>query len=477
MKKPARSIGQPLLTVLLVSIFPAVFLYCRNAEEADFPEIIPALLLFAAAGVVLFALASLLTKGACEVSALIATVMVLILTNFSLIEAGLTRFISGLKYWHTVPLMIVLGLHAAYLIRRFVSGEMARDLVKIVCLVFSLLIAFNVVTGAPHIINRLSSKQQLNQISYSDDAEINVDLPNIYLFLFDEYANFPQMEAFYDYDNAPLRDFLAAHHFTVSYSGRNESILTDTITTNLVNLEYIVNDKTPGSELEMLRKQGALYALLSGKGYALRGAEVHDQFGLPSMLGSVSGSAASTVDGETLYDLAIKQTILYPLWQRNTAEAISKIMQVVDGVSGRDAIPEGGTFTLVYLCFPHHPFLVDENGAAVPASQAINWEDQRYYLGQFKYATQIMLKMLSNVVENDPDSVIFLQSDHGARAYGIPNVTFPLEVMANPLNAVYYQGEEMPGIEGLSTVNTIRLVLNRLFGMDLEMLDVPQAAQ
>lgn len=59
-------------------------------------------------------------------------------------------------------------------------------------------------------------------------------------------------------------------------------------------------------------------------------------------------------------------------------------------------------------------------------------------------------------------------SDHGAR--GTPGATW--EMKTNSLNAVYYKGQVME-IEGLSNVNTIRMVLNRLLSLDYEMLDVP----
>lgn len=49
---------------------------------------------------------------------------------------------------------------------------------------------------------------------------------------------------------------------------------------------------------------------------------------------------------------------------------------------------------------------------------------------------------------------------------------FPLEDMSNIFNAVYYKKEKID-IEGLSGVNTLRHVLNVVFGDNFEMLDIP----
>ena len=82
-----------------------------------------------------------------------------------------------------------------------------------------------------------------------------------------------------------------------------------------------------------------------------------------------------------------------------------------------------------------------------------------------------MIQMLDNILEHDADAVILLQSDHGARGHGAAEFTW--ENMTSPLNAVYYQGDTQLDIEGLSTLNTLRYVLNRLIATDFEMLELP----
>ena len=53
-KSRLAGIGAALAGVAAVSAFPALFLYFRNADEADFSEALPATLVFILAGLVLF---------------------------------------------------------------------------------------------------------------------------------------------------------------------------------------------------------------------------------------------------------------------------------------------------------------------------------------------------------------------------------------------------------------------------------------
>ena len=85
----------------------------------------------------------------------------------------------------------------------------------------------------------------------------------------------------------------------------------------------------------------------------------------------------------------------------------------------------------------------------------------------------MMISMIGGIIENDPNAVVLLMSDHGARGIGLDGKPlFIWSSMINSLNAVYYQGRHLD-IEGLSNVNTIRTILNELFHMDYQMVEIP----
>lgn len=241
--------------MLLASAFPAAFLYFQNAEETGFAEVAPVLLVFCTLGAVLYLLCRVVSRSPAK-GAVIAALFTALLTNFALLENGLKFILPELKYWHTVPIILVIGLHIAYAVWRFMPDDISLDIVGVACAVFGALILINGIISAPKIIRRMNAEHELKSTAQTEQSPSgeHTGKPNVYLFLFDEYANFPQMEEQYHYDNKVLKDFLEENHFSISYTSHSETIHTSIVITNLVNLDYIVNDETPESERAVLRK-------------------------------------------------------------------------------------------------------------------------------------------------------------------------------------------------------------------------------
>jgi len=89
--------------------------------------------------------------------------------------------------------------------------------------------------------------------------------------------------------------------------------------------------------------------------------------------------------------------------------------------------------------------------------------------------------LVTEIIKNDPNSIIILQSDHGYRypdflknLYNIDIYDMSVEspYMRNILNAVYYQGQFID-IDNYSGINTVRTVLNKLLNTDFEMIEQP----
>lgn len=465
----------PSLATLSVAAFPAVFMYCQNADEANFPEIVPVLVAFMVIGMVLLVILNFIYRS-CSKAALVSVLFLLAFLNFSIIERVMKIIVHSVKYWHVLPIVLVIVLHIAYFVQRWVKEDIAQSVVKILGIVFMALIAVNTVTAVPHIIRNWKAEQELKKTQANEVAEKvekSSEMPNVYLLIFDEYANFPEMEELYGYDNAPLKDFLVENHFNISYTHHNESILSHTIQTNMVQLDYVTTDSSTLAERNALRHSGPLFDVMREHGYDIQILETGDFYG-GSMPGKseTTNSKSTTINGESMQYLLYKRTVLYPLFtQNNNMQRIRDYLEIAEYLCSHAKELEG-MFTLTYVNLPHQPFVVDENGREISVEGYAGpetWSNKDYYLGQFKFTTsRIMLPVLEAIVTDDPNAIIILMSDHGAR--GTPGATW--EMKTNSLNAVYYQGQ-MLEIEGLSNVNTLRAVLNRLFSLNYKMVDVP----
>ncbi len=464
-----------ILLVLMFSSFSALFLYFNNVGEVDFLEILPMVLVFSFIGLFIYIVSSLLVKNAIK-GVLISFVICILLFNFALIEQGMFFLFKNLWYWHTVTIALVFLAHLIYLIIKVIPEKFLKEVPLVLTLVFGGLILFNGVMAAPAIISKLNSQNNMVQTTDTSPAQGTAaqGLPNMYVLVWDEYAGFAQMEEYYDYDNAVLEEFLTENGFTISYDSLNGSINTATVMTNFVNLEYVVKDTDSMAHREQLRYNGELFSLLTDFGYEIRTFSDTYFYGEQYSVLEAANSGAATVSGEGVVELLVKQTILYPLFSNNTSYTVDTVTDATAYIGALENTPTQPTLTLMHVDFPHQPFLVDENGNEVPYSEVNNWEDPQYYLGQYKYATKLMMQLIEDILQNDPNAMIFTMSDHGARATTSPSYPekFAFDYMRNPFHAFYYKGEDLSHITGQSGVNTMRLLLNETLGLTLEEVEV-----
>lgn len=469
MKQWVKKWGISLLAVILAAIFPAIFLYASNSNEADFSEILLPLLVFAAVGIALFGVLFLLTRHAAK-SAIIAILFLLLLENYAAVESAVKLVFPGLRYWQILPILLFLLLNIAIAIVKWMPNDLSGIISTVACVVFGVLIVVNIITAIPGEINKSNAtkleEEQQNLAAEQEEATgSNENNPNVYLLIFDEFAGFNQIQDYYGYENESLLQFLEDHDFTVSYDSHNECITTVTVTTNLVNLEYIVDDEVPASEKEILRKNGYLFTLMQEHGYTAQRIYEGNFFGESDVDFGGSQMDAATISGETLRELFLNKTAIYPFVVQEDATSYPAI----EYLSNPDNIPREPTFILFYVVAPHQPFYYDEYGKLNPAREWNNWDDPKYYLGQYKYVSKRMEEMLENLVENDPDALIVAMSDHGARY--APGIKY--EDASCIFNTFYFGGRNLDDYTGKSGVNTLRTLLNLALGTEFEELEMP----
>ena len=475
-----------ILSVLAVSLYPALFLYAQNAAEADFSEIVSPAIWFAAGGIGIWLLLWLIMRRKMQQAAVIATISMLVLLNFTAIEKLMCKIVPETRYWHAVIVVVFLLYNVGLLVGAKLSGEWAGYATRILAGVFGMLIVMNVGMAVPTIMNKISAEKELaaqREQMLAQQVESDEYLPNIYYIILDEYSGFNTIKKIFNYDNEPFAQYLESLGFTVSRDSYNEEIVTDYVTANLIDLNYTaVYGKTTANEANLLRQNGRFFQILSQNGYQLQYVGSNPAYyGLDSAQGNTETKDALTVGGENLKQLLYEQTIIYPFARgENLSDKQDEILESFRFLSDPNNLPNQGIFTMVHLTFPHEPFIFDENGQGVKGEHYTDWDNTDYYLGQFKYCTQLASELMTTLVENDPNVVIILQSDHSARAASDMSRfmrLIPYNDMKNILNAVYLGGEAMEEIQQQSGVNTLRLLLNKCFDYDFELLEVPNGSE
>lgn len=462
-------------SVVLVCLYLPVFLYLSNIGEVYFHECIKPIVSLILIGLILIMFFLILTRSL-EKSCICSLIFCITLFNYALIEKVFQIFNSNIKYWHFFPSLIFGISFILYIFLKKCSTQLLEIILIVVSLVIASLLLMNIVIALPKIIS--TSKQSVEnnnlKVASNDKGTISQEnIPNIYYFIFDEYSSFDVLETYFDYDNYAFADYLEAQGFSVSYDSQNDSQQTHTIIANYINLDYVATDDLDTNERAELIKSKLLFSLFENEGYYINPIVGADFLGLENQ---VNGSSI-TIEGIDFESIIYKNTAYYPFIKDNSYEkavVYNKAFDTFQDAQLYKNYPEA-TFHMLYFILPHQPFIFDQGGGEVPLANLNNWLNKEYYLGQLIYTTKRIENTIDNIISNDPNSIIILQSDHSARSLRDESGNYLIDKYdrRHILNAVYYCGEDVSEIKSKSGVNTLRLVINRLFDKNLPQLEVP----
>ena len=478
----------PALSIVLTCLYPCAFLYAHNVEEAPFSSIFPffGLFLLNALGVWLVLLAIL--RRPCGAGFLTDLVM-LVVINFSAMLGGLQGLLPSLPAW------VLLGILGVLLAGLLVLLAVRKPEMGIPCLLVSL--AFGVLTlgcfisAAVFSLSRGTGKPDSSEpfASYEPMTFQESQRPNVYFFLYDGYGGVENLRHYYDYDNEPFLRELESRGFSVSRTSHNtESLKTVTLIPDLMNLNYVIHKDMTTGERNAFLVMPNLFRTFSDNGYQLNLINHLNYFGSEGCQVLTHKQSPQTISDFLLSNSLYSQSgeIKKELNRFIKADYVANYTgPLFDALNAEKTcwqqVGAGPTFTLGYVQSPHAPTILDKNGNLVENYERVGWQWDRHelYLGQLEFISSQILEIVDNIQENDPDALIILQSDHGSRQanhyynMGIWD-TFDPKVenlfMQNILNCVYYRGQSF-SIEGLTGINTLRTVLNQVYGTHYEMIE------
>ena len=160
MKNTLIKMGIPLLSVIFVAIFPSIFLYGNNSNEASIQDVLFPMLLFVAVALVLFVIFIIVSRNPYK-SGIVTIIFMLVLENFAALEGILLLIFPNLYYWHTTAIFLFILLHVAFIIYKFLPQDLAKTISSVLCLVFSGLVVVNGLVAIPGEINKINAKKRL----------------------------------------------------------------------------------------------------------------------------------------------------------------------------------------------------------------------------------------------------------------------------------------------------------------------------
>lgn len=480
-----------IVSVILVCFYPCIYMYVANIGETHFIKIITPFIVFLFFAMVVLFAAYKMCKNMYK-TGVITSVFMLFFMNFNVL---LDIFCMVLKSLAPKYIMIIIAV--IWIVIMVVLSVMKFDYESInlvFTIVFAGLIVFNIISAVPKLIS-VKSASDFDEVEVKQYAQQVDDKSNVYYIFLDEYGGKENLKYYYDYDNSDFLNNLEQKGFSVSNTTYNyDGILTKEILPNILNLDFVTEAGGIQSNNIKYLDNPVLYRFMKDAGYKINIINhqhiIHDNgenILFTSSDESIYAGTDKDIDGYLMDNSILREVILSINKMSNKSKSGSnkKFRGYSEDLKNAfeslktcyQRAQDGATFTFCYIQAPHHPFVFDENGEAInDDSKAYEWGDKSYYLNQLKYVNKQIEEATENIIENDPGATIVIQSDHGARypmfkmsKYKKSEYDAKLETekMQNPLNCVYMGGKQSE-IEGLSSVNTWRKVLNDLYGTNYE---------
>lgn len=472
LRKKCPAWGLSLGCLALMSLYPCLFQYSTNLPEARFQDALIFWGIFLAAGLLAF-LVCLAILRRVEAAGFLSGLCLLVWMNFGLLKNGLRHFFP----W--MPGILVLGVCAVVLLAIGAGILMKKWRCHVPLVLLTVMFAaLCVVSGALAVPKLISGGGGDTSAPVTAAESTGKDLPNVYYFLYDEYSGPEGLEYFYGFDNSGFYDALTQRGFSCSSDSYNtESCATVQLVPDLYGLDYDVPPFESGDG-----NTPVLYQVFEKLGYGINVISHNDFLDTDGANNLTKGQAADSI-GLYLYQNSLLPDTPLGTWMEGSMPQLranyqyqTLLDETLDTMENAwQYTGTGPTVTFGYVQCPHTWFIYDAEGKTVPYSEHLNWRDPQYYLGQLQYVNQCILTAVDGILTHDPTAVIILQSDHGARVgYHLAELygdDYDPETetihQQNILNCVYAGGRQLD-ISGLSGINTLRTVLNQVYGMEYD---------
>ena len=477
---------QPVLcsfvSLVLVCLYPCLFQYAGNIPEARLRDALVFFGIFLGIGALLYLAVLGITRQA-GAAGLLSSLGMLVFTNIGLVTRSVQAHASWFHARYPLAAVLIAGIALLVLLRK------KQWRCGVPCLLIALALGVMSLTSlgmaAPKLWRAYQENQQRRQQSGETvSAQTAESLPNVYYYLYDEFAGPECLSYFYDFDHSEFYEKLEQRGFSCSKSSYNvESTETVQLIPDLYGLDYGVPPYFESGDGAVPQ----LYQVFLDMGYQIHLVNHMDFLDTDGASVLTHGQHADSI-GVYLYQNSLLPSIpvlsglVERLPQLQTETAYGDMLQESLGLmeSAWQYAEDGPTLTLGYVQCPHTYFLYDADGNPVPAEHGNDWADPQYYLGYLQYASGRILSAVDEIQAHDPGAIIILQSDHGARTlyhaslHGLAAESRRDDVhhQQNVLNCVYLPGASVD-IQGKSGINTLRTVLNQAFGMHMPMVDPP----
>jgi len=503
----------------LIAFFPIIAVYSVNIGLIQLEQFIFPTLIIVGGAFLFFLCLKYVLKNA-KKAALIVTLAFIIFFSFGHVYNMLNQVSIGDTDLGSnrilLPIFVIsFGIGSFLIVRTKRTLDNATSIVNTISVVFITVIIAMVgieAFGCDECLIQqtyslgIFSNQIMDSTLYFEEHSFSVSesdsLPNVYYIILDGYPRNDVLKKHLDFDNSEFIDFLKQREFYVaenSYSNYSLSSTSIPATMNMNYINFLADELGEDSRSydPLLGKDFGLYADNQViKNFKSMGYKVAKIGSVPMYLHempladlSLCYKSIHLMDNRLFDTVARTSMIGYFIerWSEDMQRQI--ILCAFEELPKISSYYEEPVFAWSHIMIPHFPLIFGADGEPVTPGESLlvmnnphlfegtdsSWNIKQQFLQQLQFANKKSIKLIDKILENEKQSIIIIQSDHGS-AFDV-NLHDPTDddvhQRLSNINAIYFPDEKPREIlmNDQTNVNTFRIVFNSYFGSDYDILE------
>jgi len=503
----------------LIAFFPIIAVYSVNIGLIQLEQFIFPTLIIVGGAFLFFLCLKYVLKNA-KKAALIVTLAFIIFFSFGHVYNMLNQVsIGDIDLGSNrilLPIFVIsFGIGSFLIVRTKRTLDNATSIVNTISVVFITVIIAMVgieAFGCDECLIQqtyslgIFSNQIMDSPLYFEEHSFSVSesgsLPNVYYIILDGYPRNDVLKKHLDFDNSEFIDFLKQREFYVaenSYSNYSLSSTSIPATMNMNYINFLADELGEDSRSydPLLGKDFGLYADNQViKNFKSMGYKVAKIGSVPMYLHempladlSLCYKSIHLMDNRLFDTVARTSMIGYFIerWSEDLQRQI--ILCAFEELPKISSYYEEPVFVWSHIMLPHFPLIFGANGEPITPGESLlvmnnphvfegadsSWNIKQQFLQQLQFANKKSMELVDKILENEKQSIIIIQSDHGS-AFDVdlddPTDDDVHQRLSN-INAIYFPDEKPREIlmNDQTNVNTFRIVFNSYFGSDYDILE------
>jgi len=494
----------------LIALFPVVSLWASNVDYVKATLVLRSLVLAVILAGVLFLLAHWATREWVKAGVITSLILLAILSygHFYTVLKGVAILNPMIRHRYLVPLVgVLLGFMLVLVVK---NAKILPSVSMFLTVMGAVLLGLSLAKIILFEINTYTSSYETPQVSVETSSSASTDTPDIYYIILDAYGREDILKDLYKYDNSEFVQALEQRGFYVADKSNTNYMQTLISLSSSLNMNYLDEyiSQNGGKQsvpfLVGLINNNQLYRTLRAQGYKVVAFQTTfvdsskaDVFLKPPAQRNLAARSLLSLNEfeGMLLDTTIGKAWLDTFYNEQQTSAISTLRlpylqhrnDVIYTLTdlGNVAKMPGKKFVFAHVLSPHPPFVFTHSGDFVYPLRPYSTGDGNDFKGgpddyiagyteQIQYINKLVLNAVDAILANSSKPpIIIIQGDHGPGAYlhwGSLEHSNVKERMGM-LNAYYFPDKDYAALyPSISPVNSFRVVLDKFFGANLELL-------